>query len=68
MDNTTPPNDNPKPHATADEHLGAVEGDQAGDTAQGNPNATALDEQGLPKDDVAIWEDVLGANTDGTEG
>ena len=68
MDNTTPPNGEPKPHATADEHLGAVEGDQAGDIAQGNANATALNEEGLPKDDVAISEDVLGANSDGTEG
>ena len=67
MDKQTPTPDN-KPHTTSDEHLGAVEGNQAGDTAEGNANATALDDQGLPKNDVAIWEDVLGANTDGTEG
>ena len=53
----------------SDEHMGAVEGDRATDTEQGNANAdTALDDQGLPKDKVAICEDVLGANADGTEG
>jgi hypothetical protein len=51
-----------------DEHLGAVEGDRASDPQRGNPNAPALDEQGLPADPVAICEDVLGANTDQTEG
>ena len=68
MDKPTLPKPEHKPHVTSDEHLGAVEGDKAGDTAQGNPNATALDDQGLPKDDIAIWEDVIGANSDGTEG
>ena len=52
----------------SDEHMGAVEGDSAADPQQGNPNASALDEQGLPKNPVAICEDVLGANVDGTEG
>jgi hypothetical protein len=55
-------------HAISDEHLGAVEGDRAGDTPQGNRNAPALDDEGLPQNDVAIWEDVLGANTDETQG
>jgi hypothetical protein len=45
---------------------GAVEGAPDG---QGNANAEgALDEQGLPKDEVAIAEDVLGANEDQTQG
>ncbi len=53
----------------SDEHMGAVEGDRASDEQQGNANAdTPLDDQGLPKDKVAICEDVLGANVDGTEG
>ena len=53
----------------ADEHIGAVEGDRPTDSPQqGNPNAPALDEQGLPNDPVAICEDVLGANVDGSEG
>jgi hypothetical protein len=56
------------PHES-DEHLGAVEGDRPEDQPQqGNPHGDALDEQGLPRDTVAICEDVLGANTDGTEG
>ena len=52
-----------------DEHIGAVEGDRPSDRPQqGNPNAGALDEQGLPKDRDKICEDVLGANTDETQG
>jgi hypothetical protein len=53
----------------SDEHMGAVEGDRPTDAQPGNANAdTALDDQGMPKDKVAICEDVLGANVDGTEG
>jgi len=51
-----------------DEHKGALEGDRPTDPGQGNANAPALDENGLPDDPVAICEDVLGANEDGTEG
>jgi hypothetical protein len=52
-----------------DDHLGVVEGDRPGDSPQqGNPNAPALDEEGLPNDPVAICEDVIGANVDGSEG
>ena len=58
----------PLPHSISDEHLGAVEGDRPGDEQQGNANATALDDQGMPDDTVKICEDVLGANVDGTEG
>jgi hypothetical protein len=43
-------------HTTGDDHMGAVEGDTVSDKQQGNENAAALD------------EDVLGANTDGSEG
>jgi hypothetical protein len=62
---------NPKPkvtHAISDEHLGAVEGDRSGDAPPGNRNAPALDEDGMPKNDVAIFEDVVGANADETQG
>jgi hypothetical protein len=53
----------------SDEHIGAVEGDRPTDAVQhGNENAPALDEQGLPNDQVAICEDVLGANQDESEG
>ncbi len=51
-----------------DQHVGAVEGNRASDPQPGNRNAPALDDQGLPDDPVAICEDVIGANTDQTEG
>ena len=45
---------------------GAVED---GPNTHGNLNAqAALDESGLPLDDVAIAQDVLGANKDETQG
>ena len=55
-----------KPHqeADADIHKGATETPDG----QGNANAPALDEEGLPNDEVAIAEDVLGANEDDTQG
>ena len=53
----------------ADQHEGAVEGDRPTDRPQNsNPNAPALDEQGLPADDRKIAEDVIGANADETQG
>lgn len=54
-------------HPTGDDHMGAVEGDTASDKQQGNENAIAVNEQGLP-DPVAICEDVIGANEDGSAG
>jgi hypothetical protein len=52
-----------------DAHLGAIEGDRPEDPEQqGNGNVTALDEQGLPRDEQKICEDVLGANEDGSQG
>ena len=52
-----------------DEHEGAVEGDKATDRPQqGNANAPALDEQGMPEDCDAIAQDVIGANADETTG
>ncbi len=57
------------PRADTDEHIGAVEGDRPTDRPQqGNPNAGALDNEGLPQDTVKICEDVLGANNDKTQG
>ncbi len=50
----------------SDMEKGAIEGDPDG---QGNANAQGpLDEGGLPTDQVAIAEDVLGANEDETQG
>jgi len=52
-----------------DEHEGAVEGDKPSDQPQqGNANAPALDDQGLPEDCDRIAEDVIGANEDQTQG
>ena len=48
-----------------DMRKGAVED---GPHTLGNANAPALDEGGLPNDEVAIAEDVLGANEDETQG
>jgi hypothetical protein len=62
-------NGQPKSAADHDEHIGAVEGDRPSDRPQqGNPNAPALDEEGLPNDADAIAQDVIGANIDETEG
>jgi hypothetical protein len=59
----------PHHHVDQDEHIGAVEGDRPGDQPQeGNENADALDSEGLPRDTVAIAEDVIGANEDETQG
>ena len=52
-----------------DQDKGAVEGDRPTDKQQGNNNAAgALDANGLPKDRIAIAEDVIGANADQTQG
>jgi len=51
------------------EHEGAVEGDKPADRPQqGNANAPALDDQGMPKDCDKIAQDVIGANEDETQG
>lgn len=52
----------------ADEHMGAVEGDRPTDQQHGNENAPGLNDEGLPNDPIAICEDVIGANVDGSEG
>lgn len=54
------PNTRPDP----DLHKGAIEGPPNDEEAQGNANAPALDENGLPSNDVAICEDVIGAQVD----
>ena len=58
----------PKP-TDPDQYKGAVEGDRPTDKQNSNSNApNALDSNGLPKDKVAIAEDVVGANEDQTQG
>jgi hypothetical protein len=49
----------------SDLHKGAIEGPDDGNW---NHNAPALDGDGLPNDEVAIAEDVLGATEDKTTG
>lgn len=47
-----------------DSRKGAVESGRAG----GNPNAPALDDNGLPNDDKKVTEDAVGAREDETQG
>jgi hypothetical protein len=55
--------------ADVDAGKGAVEGDRPDDRPQqGNPHGTGLDDRGLPKDETAICEDVIGANVDESQG
>jgi hypothetical protein len=49
----------------SDLHKGAVEGPP---DDRDNPHAPGLDDDGLPNDEVAIAQDVLGANEDETQG
>jgi hypothetical protein len=57
------------PGRDSENHLGAIEGDRPEDSPQeGNRNAPALDDEGMPNDPVAICEDAIGANVDKSEG
>ena len=47
---------------------GAIEGDRPGDEQEGNPNGTGIDDQGLPDDPIASFEDSVGANVDKSQG
>jgi hypothetical protein len=47
---------------------GAIEGDRPEQQQQGNPHGTGLNEEGLPEDQTAICEDVIGANVDQSQG
>jgi hypothetical protein len=59
----------PEPHVPPeDADKGAVEGDRPDQEQQGNPHGTGLDENGLPEDETAICEDVIGANVDESQG
>ena len=61
--------DKKSPERDADTHLGVVEGDRPDDYPnEGNRNAPALDDQGMPNDPIAICEDAIGANVDESEG
>ena len=59
----------PSDSTDQDQSKGAVEGDRPTDKQQSNKNAAgALDSNGMPKNTVAIAEDVIGANADETQG
>lgn len=58
------PHRNQKPDRAL--HQGAVEGNGSSE-GYGNPNAPALDAEGLPNDAIAIAEDRIGANVDDPE-
>jgi hypothetical protein len=47
---------------------GSVEGTRPEEKQQGNPHGTGLNEEGLPEDQTAICEDVIGANVDESQG
>jgi hypothetical protein len=70
-DTMTKPSDATQSHQVelheddSDLHKGAIEGSPDG---QGNPSGTGLDDQGWPNDEVAIAQDVIGANEDETTG
>jgi hypothetical protein len=49
----------------SDLHKGAIESEP---DDQGNAHAPGLDDDGMPNDEVAIAQDVLGANEDETQG
>jgi len=55
-------------HSDPDIHKGAIEGDRPTDEQQGNPNGDGIDANGWPDDDIAVAEDEIGANEDGTQG
>jgi hypothetical protein len=57
-----------KQHKDPDEHKGAIEGDRPDDEQMGNPSGDGLNDDGLPDDPIAIAQDVIGANEDGSEG
>lgn len=55
--------------ADQDFQKGAVEDDRPTETPQqGNRSAPGLNDQGMPNNPVAIAQDVVGANEDGTQG
>jgi len=68
MSNPTPTPPAHVPHNISDEHLGAVEGDRDSDTQEGNLNAARLNEDDDAEGAIATAEDVIGANSDETQG
>ena len=58
----------PPAHRDQFARKGTLEGDHPTDTQQSNCHGAGLDDDGLPDDEVAIAEDVFGAEIDDTQG
>jgi hypothetical protein len=55
-------------HHDQDMHKGAIEGDRPADEQFGNENGNGLDDDGMPNDQVATYQDRVGAKVDNTQG
>ena len=55
-------------HPDQDMHKGAIEGDRPADEQFGNENGAGLDDDGMPNDQVAIYQDRVGAKVDNSQG
>jgi len=62
------PTMHPPVHRDQFAQKGTLEGDHQDDVQQCNCHGCGLDANGLPADDVAIAEDVMGAEIDETQG
>ncbi len=64
----TAPAMHPPAHRDQFTEKGTIEGDRPADPHPAPPRDQALDENGLPADEVAIAWDALGAEIDETQG
>jgi hypothetical protein len=64
----TAPTMHPPAHRDQFALKGTLEGDHPTDTQQCNCHGAGLDANGMPSDEVAIAEDVMGAEVDETQG
>jgi hypothetical protein len=62
------PTMHPPAHRDQFAQKGTIEGDRPTDVQPCDCHADALDENGLPADEVAIAQDVMGAEIDETQG
>ncbi len=58
----------PRHLADPDARKGALEGDRPTDRQHSNPHGKGINEEGLPSDEKATAEDVIGAQEDKTQG
>jgi hypothetical protein len=64
----TAPTMHPPAHRDQFASKGTLEGDHPADLQQCNGHGAGLDADGMPADEVAIAEDVFGAEVDETQG